>query len=212
MRCFDYRLAAEDRPTGAASLSPRLVAHLDSCPSCQHWEADRASWGDLGALFRSEEPPAADLLTLRTRVRATVSGLDRARSAWLRPALGTLAAGVLLAAALFGLLREAPLPGRGHVDETVTSEEPGNLDALAANEGQVPAGQERTPEELFRIVRVGNDFGIEWPSNGERVHRIVRSNDPADFSNGEEMLVRGSRWVDSSPGPEGSEVQYFLID
>ena len=68
------------------------------------------------------------------------------------------------------------------------------------------------PAEEFRVVRVGDDFGIEWPTDGHGSHRVVRSSNPADFSSGAELLVRGSRWVDSAREASGSSVQYYLID
>src|SRR5437867_12384800 len=106
MRCLDFRLAADARPAGAAALSPRLKEHLDGCPACLHWEEERARWGDLGSLFR-EEAPSADIRVLRSRARSVVSGVARPRPVCLRPAFGTLAAGLLVTIPLVGLLREA---------------------------------------------------------------------------------------------------------
>jgi hypothetical protein len=81
----------------------------------------------------------------------------------------------------------------------------------AAGSAAKPASTE------VKVVRVGDDFGLEWAGAhaGPAVHRVIRSDDPRDFSRGETMMVSGNRWVDSTPegeGPAGGGVHYYLID
>ena len=255
MRCSDFRLEADQRPAGAAGLSPWLGEHLESCVPCRHWEQERVRWGDMGALLREPEDAAGsfDQLALRARVRAAIPAANPGWMGWLRPAMGTLAASTVLVALTAGGIRLARLPGvetpsdngvasRAPVERAPSSGAPalpqvipapqaGRVTAHAAapaegrtsTAGDHPvrlAQTSRTREMHARtvegaaspapkIVRSGNDFGIEWASNHVE-HRIVRSSNPADFSSGETMVVKGPRWVDSSPLAEG--VQFYLID
>src|SRR3989442_15984179 len=109
MRCLDFRLAAEDRVPGSASLSPRLRDHLHGCPSCQRWELERNRWGELGVYFR-EEACSADTLVLRSRVRTYLAAYRAPGHAWLAPAFRALAAGLAGAAALLLLVARAGGP------------------------------------------------------------------------------------------------------
>src|SRR5438093_13502866 len=101
MRCEDFRIACEDRPAGAAALSPRLQEHMSGCPACGRWEKERETWGELGSFFR-EDACVSDTLVLRRRVRMAVAGAGSPRRLWLSPAYGGVAAAALVGGAAWG--------------------------------------------------------------------------------------------------------------
>ena len=109
MRCNDFRLEADERPAGAAVLSPVLMEHMDGCPACSRWENERTQWGELGSLFRdeSETGTTADSFLLRTRVRAAIARSEPRRSFWTSPAFGTLAASLVIVVLFLGPLRDS---------------------------------------------------------------------------------------------------------
>jgi hypothetical protein len=51
---------------------------------------------------------------------------------------------------------------------------------------------------------------LEWRDGSQRTYRILKSNNPRDFSKAASFRVRGNRWTD--PSPEGSGITYYKVE
>lgn len=80
------------------------------------------------------------------------------------------------------------------------------LRPMTRGTGIEPAGLPHFQVSLEKDVLV-----IEWPENGQKVHRIARSETPTGFTPAEVALVMGSRWVDRSPQAPGT-IYFYRID
>ena len=100
MNCKWFRREIEEREAGRAA-SADVVAHLNVCPACRKFDAERVALRHLLAdVERVSAPPDFDF---RLRARMTAAGLTNRRSP--RPAIRRFAPGfvALSAAALFAL-------------------------------------------------------------------------------------------------------------
>ena len=51
---------------------------------------------------------------------------------------------------------------------------------------------------------------LEWRDGSQRTYRILKSNNPRDFSKAASYSARGNRWTD--PSPEGTGVTYYKVE
>ena len=51
---------------------------------------------------------------------------------------------------------------------------------------------------------------LEWRDGSQRTYRILKSDNPRDFSKAASYRVRGNRWTD--PSPEGAGVTYYKVE
>ena len=72
-------------------------------------------------------------------------------------------------------------------------------------------GTDQTGSHPFQVSLEKEGLVIEWPQNGQKVHRISRSDTPTGFTPAAVALVRGSRWVDRSPQAPGT-IYFYRID
>ena len=72
-------------------------------------------------------------------------------------------------------------------------------------------GTDRTGSHPFQVSLEKEGLVIEWPQNGQKVHRVSRSATPNGFTPSGIAMVRGSRWVDRSPQAPGT-IYFYRID
>jgi hypothetical protein len=75
-----------------------------------------------------------------------------------------------------------------------------------------PVNAER--ESQVQLVSLRPDASghitLEWRDGSQRTYRILKSDNPRDFSKAASFRVRGNRWTDPSPG--GTGITYYKVE
>lgn len=71
-------------------------------------------------------------------------------------------------------------------------------------------GARQVGEVQILSVQANGGVHLQWSDAGKDRYQVIKSTDPADFSRAERLQVRGTRYVDESPG--SARVVYYRVD
>jgi hypothetical protein len=74
----------------------------------------------------------------------------------------------------------------------------------------VNAGRETQVQLVSLRPDASGHITLEWQDGSQRTYRILKSNNPRDFSKAASYRVRGNRWTD--PSPEGTGIIYYKVE
>jgi len=74
----------------------------------------------------------------------------------------------------------------------------------------VNAGRESQVQLVSLRPDASGHITLEWRDGSQRTYRILKSNNPRDFSKAASYSVRGNRWTD--PSPEGTGITYYKVE
>jgi hypothetical protein len=89
----------------------------------------------------------------------------------------------------------------------------GVTSVLVSNRMGVPAPDPREGSQV-QLVSLHPDASgsvtLEWRDGNQRTYRILKSDNPRDFSKAASFRVRGNRWTD--PGSGGSQIAFYRVE
>jgi len=69
-------------------------------------------------------------------------------------------------------------------------------------------------QEKIHLVSLRPDASgritLEWRDGSQRVYRVLKSDNPRDFSRAEQYSVRGNRWTDANSGAD--QVSFYRVE